>query len=201
LRVVFHDHTILSLWRGDRVDLSGFVMFKGCPSGRYRGFTLIELLVVIGIIGVLSSIAVVSFSGVRERARDTKRVSDITSIQKALALYESTEFSYPSSGTFAVGWRLGEEDTACLGVEGFGVSGCAEPFMLRVPADPQPDKFGRGYLYKGFTDSTEQQGCPNIACHHYRIVFHLDGPVGDLNPEGRKGRVCVATPGALECRN
>lgn len=46
------------------------------------GFTLIELLVVIAIIGILSSLAVVSLGGIREKARDTKRLSDIAAISK-----------------------------------------------------------------------------------------------------------------------
>ena len=49
-----------------------------------KGFTLVELLVVIAIIGILSTLAVVSLGGVREKARDTKRISDINAIQTAM---------------------------------------------------------------------------------------------------------------------
>lgn len=52
-----------------------------------KGFTLIELLVVISIIGLLSSVVLSSLNSVRSKARDTKRVQEIKSVEKALALY------------------------------------------------------------------------------------------------------------------
>jgi prepilin-type N-terminal cleavage/methylation domain-containing protein len=51
------------------------------------GFTLIELLVVISVIGLLASVLLVSINGARVKARDTKRVADISQIQKAMELY------------------------------------------------------------------------------------------------------------------
>jgi len=48
---------------------------------------LIELLVVISIIGLLSTLAIVSLSSARAKARDAKRYSDIAVIRRALDLY------------------------------------------------------------------------------------------------------------------
>lgn len=62
-----------------------------------RGFTLIELLVVITIIGVLSSLLVVNYVGVRSRSRDATRKSDLHQIQSALELYRNDSGSYPLS--------------------------------------------------------------------------------------------------------
>lgn len=59
------------------------------------GFTLIELLVVIAIIGILASFLLVNFVGVRERARDAQRKSDIKQIQAALEFYRSDNQTYP----------------------------------------------------------------------------------------------------------
>ena len=65
----------------------------------HKGFTLIELLVVISIIGILATLIMANFMGVRERARDAQRKSDINQIQKALELYKSskTPIEYPTA--------------------------------------------------------------------------------------------------------
>jgi len=60
---------------------------------------LIELLIVIGIIGVLAAVVLVSLSGARSSARDTKRVSDIRQIISALQLYYSDNGGYPLPAT------------------------------------------------------------------------------------------------------
>ena len=62
-----------------------------------EGFTLIELLIVIVIIGVLSTILVSNFIGVRQRARDSQRKSDLRQIQAALELYRHDQGIYPAS--------------------------------------------------------------------------------------------------------
>lgn len=61
-----------------------------------KGFTLIELLVVISIIGVLSTIVLSSLGSARDRVRDTKKISDIKSIQTALEMYHLDNNSYPT---------------------------------------------------------------------------------------------------------
>ena len=49
-----------------------------------NGFTTIELLVVIAIIGVLATVVTVSLLATRDKARDTKRMSDLNQIGRFL---------------------------------------------------------------------------------------------------------------------
>ena len=65
------------------------------------GFTLIELLVVIAIIGILASLALVSYTRSQKQARDTRRKSDLRQYQTALENYANQNNGiYPSiSGT------------------------------------------------------------------------------------------------------
>ena len=60
-----------------------------------RGFTLVELLVVIAIIAALSSAVLVSLAGTQAKARDTRRLEDMASLQKALQLYLISHGHYP----------------------------------------------------------------------------------------------------------
>jgi type II secretion system protein G len=68
-----------------------------CPRRSKKGFTLIELLVVIFIIGVLSAIIFPNFTQMREKARDTERVTDVMQIRNALEQYFNRNSSYPSN--------------------------------------------------------------------------------------------------------
>ena len=61
------------------------------------GFTLIELLIVIVIIGALAAIFFANYLGVRQRARDSKRKSDLGQIQAALELYRYGQGIYPTT--------------------------------------------------------------------------------------------------------
>lgn len=54
---------------------------------KISGFTLIELLVVVAIIGLLSSIVLVSLSGARDRSEQTAYRSYMSEVIKAVELY------------------------------------------------------------------------------------------------------------------
>jgi prepilin-type N-terminal cleavage/methylation domain-containing protein len=82
-----------------------------------KGFTLIELLVVISIIGLLTSVILVSLNTAREKARNARSISQLQQYQKAFEIYRSTYGEYPRTNTSASGaW-------ACLGT-GYAGGNC-----------------------------------------------------------------------------
>lgn len=78
-----------------------------------KGFTLIELLVVISIIGILSSIVLVSLNQARIKARNSAINSQVLEYRKALELYASDHngrYPYAHTSDFA-----GDGMAYCLG--------------------------------------------------------------------------------------
>lgn len=62
-----------------------------------KAFTLLEILVVIGIISVLVSMGVASYSTAQKKARDAKRQSDLRSFQSAIEqCYSVNNYAYPT---------------------------------------------------------------------------------------------------------
>jgi prepilin-type N-terminal cleavage/methylation domain-containing protein len=101
---------------------------------KQKGFTLIELLVVISIITLLSSIIFTSVVNVRMKARNSKRVSDLRSVQTALEAYFSDNSGYPNTG--GSGSFRGE----CLGYGSYAsnlvIPGLVPNYLPKFPSDP-----------------------------------------------------------------
>jgi general secretion pathway protein G len=62
-----------------------------------KGFTLIEIMLVLTIVGILSGIAVPTYSGYREKVDSAKATADLTAIGLALEKYYSEHNKYPDS--------------------------------------------------------------------------------------------------------
>jgi prepilin-type N-terminal cleavage/methylation domain-containing protein len=61
-----------------------------------KGFTIVELLIVIVAIGILVLLVVTTYSGIQAKARNSKRQSDIATIQTQLEAFYSQNGYYPS---------------------------------------------------------------------------------------------------------
>ena len=68
---------------------------------KQKGFTLIELIIVIAIIGILAAIAIPTYLGFQNRARNSQSVSAVGVIRLGLAAYkaDTPAGDYPLSGT------------------------------------------------------------------------------------------------------
>jgi prepilin-type N-terminal cleavage/methylation domain-containing protein len=67
-------------------------------TARKLGFTLVELLVVIAIIGMLVGLLLPAVQSAREAARKSTCLNNTKQISLAVAMYESTNHRFPTSG-------------------------------------------------------------------------------------------------------
>lgn len=137
-----------------------------------EGFTLIELLVVISIIGLLSSIVLVALSSTRQKARDSKRASDMNQMTKALELYLDTNKSYPVAANTLLS----------------NIVGLTPNFLVTLPVAPLPVDNP-----PGTTSCTTAGGCGayNSYCYTgtpttYTITFCLGGNVSPVIQAGQR---------------
>jgi len=62
---------------------------------RKNGFTLIELLIVVAIIGILAAIAVPNFLNAQTRAKISRAISDMKTLETGLEMYRMDSNTYP----------------------------------------------------------------------------------------------------------
>ncbi len=126
---------------------------------RHKGFTLIELLVVIAIIGILSTLAIVALGGARQKARDSKRVGDISQLSKAFELYYSDNAAYPTVVT---------PGQPLVSLDG------TKTYLATIPSNPSPRAdngcANQDYMYAPRSDG---QG--------YTIYYCLGSAAGGAN--------------------
>src|SRR3989344_5870404 len=115
-----------------------------------RGFTLIELLVVIIVMAVLAGIVTVFVTTQGQKARDSRRVADLSQVQKALELYYAQYGCYPAS-TDEVAKASNPPSNPCGTPENINIESCPtvnvwwntslqvlvdEEFLPSLPQDP-----------------------------------------------------------------
>lgn len=104
---------------------------------RTKGFTLIELLVVIAIIGLLVAGAMASFGLVQRKSRDSRRMSDVQSIAKALASFVVT-----TGGVFPISTT----PITLTGSDAFSAMMVQSGAINAIPHDPGSPNFDYTYV-------------------------------------------------------
>jgi prepilin-type N-terminal cleavage/methylation domain-containing protein len=135
-----------------------------------KGFSLIEMMVVVAIIATISALSLIAYNTYWVKARDNKRLSDITQIQNVLSSYFSNEKKYPDAITF--GGSLSEASTT---------------YMIGIFTNPSPRNDGacadQEYTYGTTTDLYGQED--------FFINFCLGGPLNGIS----SGNQCLTSQG------
>jgi prepilin-type N-terminal cleavage/methylation domain-containing protein len=113
---------------------------------RRRGFTLIELLVVIAIIAILAAILFPVFSKARDQARQTKCVSNLSQLAKALMTYMNDYDQRIPIPYYRPDWSQWYHDTWRERLQPYckdrGIFFCPTPTPPYEPAQYAPGHYG-----------------------------------------------------------
>ena len=153
---------------------SNFKFQRELNNSSKKGFTLIELMVVISVIGLLSSIVLVSMQGARKKARDSVRKQDIDQIEKALLLYWNKHEQFPSEACFD--GSIGSDNCGC-GSCGTAPGSCTGNDWCHTSA------IWRGLVDEGFIGALPKDPINNT------IYYYWYEPCCNQNCGG--GRSCV----------
>ncbi len=136
------------------------------------GFTIVELLIVIVVIAILAAISIVAYSGIQQRANNTRIISAANQVVKVVSAYIATNGNYPSNVARAC---LIPADSSCTHVNvSYGADSTLTNNLMTVSTlpssvpDARPDYNGVYYTYSSLISFN---GKPQPAL----IVYSLRG--------------------------
>lgn len=140
-----------------------------------KGFTLMELIIVIAIIGILSTVGILSLDNLKARARNSRRLSDIRKYVTAINTIANTTESYPYPGD--LNWKcLGNyPDNAC-GLNGTGypeeaaLNAMIDDYLPGLPIDTL---YAKTSNYEGYVYSCTNYS--NSKCTARSIRWFMEG--------------------------
>lgn len=109
-----------------------------------------ELLIVIGLITILFSMGISSYSSIQRKARDDRRKADLEQIRAALEMYRSNNSAYPTAlPTPSPGLPIGSP-----------LTDVTNTYLQKIPSDPVSPL--RSYYY-------------TVSGGDYTLATHLEG--------------------------
>ncbi len=142
-----------------------------------KGFTIVELLIVIVVIGILALLVITTYSGIQSKARNSKRQTDIASIQTHLEAFYNENGYYPNrddlnTSAFITAQMKGLDPTALV-----DPSNSNQASTTSLVAAPVAKSYS--YVPLTATDTACEGASPaDQACSKYTLIATYEGTVG-----------------------
>jgi len=137
-------------------------MKKSSYTRRNHGFTIIELLVVIVILGILTTLVALAYTGVQSKNRNAQRQANIDTLKAQLEVYFAGANVYPNLGA------VNDADFR-------------KQYMKKLPADILQDpKWESGIAACTKDGKAIAAGKPTEHCYSYEVTS-ADGKACDNN--------------------
>lgn len=134
---------------------------------KQKGFTIVELLIVIVVIGILATLVIVTFSGIQQKARNTKRQTDINAISSHVEAFYAANGYYPTLAHM--------NDATWRGTNTKGL----DPAALKDPKGSAGTLVGtaaaNSYAYAPTTDANGDCSGDETTCTKYTLTATLEG--------------------------
>ena len=142
---------------------------------------MVEILVVVAIVGILATITLAAFSGVRERARDVKRKTELSQVGQFLMM----SCYMPNAGA-------GEYDLIPLAQEILNKNSQYANYFKSVPKDPKSgNAIESKYIYIVNGDASKCALYANLENGNEQVTLSITVPT----PGGGKGVFKAAESG------
>lgn len=142
---------------------------------KQSGFTIVELLIVIVVIAILAMLVITTFSGIQQKARDTKRQTDIKALHSQLeAFYAQNGGGYPVMvDVNTQSWR----DTNMKGLDPAALCDPSAASQQNCALAGTPAVAVYGYQVWETDGSTACTAATGEACPKYTLTATLEGTI------------------------
>ncbi len=147
---------------------------------RNQGFTIVELLIVIVVIGILALLVITTYSGIQAKARNSKRQTDIQSVQTQLEAFFSQNGYYPSLTNLNTGTSLTTSASSSWATTNMK---SLDQTALTDPSNPVQSKQlkdtaqAKWYSYEVSNSSDTSCEADSTTCAKYTLTATYEGSV------------------------
>jgi prepilin-type N-terminal cleavage/methylation domain-containing protein len=138
-----------------------------------KGFTIVELLIVIVVIGILALLVITTYAGIQAKARNTKRQTDLKSLQTKLEAFYNDNGYYPNLADM-------QSDTwLAANMKGIDLNSLVDPSNPTQSNDPVATPAAKVYAYAPLDASGNScAGAGNdVNCAKYTLTATFEGTV------------------------